>query len=279
MPSVKGSTVFPERSKNNISDRDRCIEMDQPEPVFSVVCVYNNKKILDDYLLKSLEKQDCPHETILLDNRYGQFPSAAAAFNSVLDRLKGELVVFAHQDISLGYPNALSSIFDMLRDQGEMVVAGVAGKAFRGKWIITNIKHGDPPSYAGKLRAEKIERVQTLDECLFVVSRKLLEELKFDQDTCSGWHLYAVEYCLAAQESARALVLPVDGVYHVSRGASMSSDYYDILKKVTRKYHSSTSRIFTTCGRWYTEPFVLNIQIFLKELEKKIKRIFSPGCF
>lgn len=245
------------------------------KPVFSVVCVYNNKKILEEYLLKGLEMQDCSCETILIDNREGQFQSAAAAFNSILDKVQGDYVIFSHQDVFTGRPDSLSEMYRMLKKQGERVVAGVAGKAFRGKWIITNIKHGDPPSWAGKLRAEEIQEVQTLDECFFIVSRKFLQEQPFDEETCRGWHLYAVEYCLAAQGKARILVLPVDGVYHASRGASMSNDYYAILKKVAKKHRDSTFRIYTTCGRWYTGPLVLNSQIFLRKLEKRIRTIFT----
>ena len=41
--------------------------------VISVVCVYNNKTILEDCLLKSLRVQTTEYELILVDNTEGRF--------------------------------------------------------------------------------------------------------------------------------------------------------------------------------------------------------------
>ena len=40
--------------------------------MMSIVCVYNNKTILEEYLLKSLKKQTSKYELILVDNRKKQ---------------------------------------------------------------------------------------------------------------------------------------------------------------------------------------------------------------
>lgn len=243
----------------------------QQSGYFSIVCIYNSKELLEKYLLKSLENQDCPHEIILLDNRYGQFSSAAAAFNSVLDQLKGELVVFAHQDVSLGNADALSGIYRLLHDKDEMIVAGVAGKK-PGRGTFTNITHGDPPIAAGNPIGH-VKEVQTLDGCFFIVSRKLLEKIGFDQDVCSGWSLYAVEYCLSARfkASAEVLVLPVKGFYHRSKGPGDFDDFFRTLRKISEKHKGSVKRIYTTCGNWPTSNLHLDILISKKILKQRIK--------
>lgn len=35
--------------------------------------------------------------------------------------------------------------------------------------------------------------VQTLDELLLIIPRRVFEGHKFDESTCDGWHLYGVE--------------------------------------------------------------------------------------
>lgn len=50
-------------------------------PVFSVVCVYNNELILNDWPLKGLKAQDSGFERILVDNTGGKYKSAAEGLN------------------------------------------------------------------------------------------------------------------------------------------------------------------------------------------------------
>jgi len=69
--------------------------------VISVVCVYNNKTILEDCLLKSLHVQTTEYESILVDNTEGRFKSASKALNFGAGNAKGKYVMFVHQDVDL----------------------------------------------------------------------------------------------------------------------------------------------------------------------------------
>jgi hypothetical protein len=50
--------------------------------MISVICVYNNKKILDEWLIKSLQNQTAKFELITIDNSRGDFKSAADAIEN-----------------------------------------------------------------------------------------------------------------------------------------------------------------------------------------------------
>jgi len=49
--------------------------------LISVICVFNNRDILEKALLNGLSCQTESHEVILLDNTCSAYPSAAAALN------------------------------------------------------------------------------------------------------------------------------------------------------------------------------------------------------
>lgn len=237
---------------------------------FTVVCVYNSKDILNDYLVKGLAIQDFPHQDIFIDNTNARFASAAQAFNSVIPHILSEFAVFSHQDILFTREDTLRQAYGMLRGNINFGVAGVAGIRDRSG-IMTNILHGSPPRYAEPHRLERIEKVQTVDECLFIVPKTVLLNLPFDEETCSGWHLYSVDYCLSVGRFADVVVLPLD-LYHRSSGASMSDDYYQILRKVARKHSDCYETIFTTMGIWPTGSWNLHARLFKVSARKRLNQ-------
>ena len=69
--------------------------------MISVVCVYNNEKILRDYLLKSLEGQRSEFELIKIDNTQSTYRLAAEALNYGGKKARGTYIMFVHQDVDL----------------------------------------------------------------------------------------------------------------------------------------------------------------------------------
>jgi hypothetical protein len=74
---------------------------------------------------------------------------------------------------------------------------------------------------------------------------------QFDETVCSGWHFYAVEYCLRLQEAGLGVyVLPLL-LHHASLG-SQDSTYFRALKPVLARHRKGYGKIYTTCGCWST---------------------------
>ena len=237
--------------------------------MISIVCVYNNKEILNNYLIKSLKNQTAKFETILLDNRQGHFKSAAEALNCGGKKAKGDYIMFAHQDVDLYSNTWLEEVEEMLDKLPNLGIAGVAGKSKNNEGVITNIKHGSPPRFAGKIQFEKPTKVQTVDECLIIIPKSVFIKLQFDEDTCNDWHLYAVEYCLSIQKIGfNSYVIP-EFIYHKSPGYSMSEKYFMTLKKVLKKHKSYYNKIYTTMGDWST-VYPLNIKRIYLWIRRKI---------
>ena len=219
--------------------------------MISIVCTYNNKAILNSYLLKGLEKQDSNYELILIESSKTDFKSAAAALNYGGNKAKGDYILFAHQDIVMESPTWLVDVEKLLDNISNLGIAGIAGKSGEYSEVVTNVKHGNDPHSAGKY-INKPLKVQTLDECLLIVPKNVFENLKFDEITCDGWHLYGVDYCLMInQMGLDVYVLPLP-IIHKSSGDPFAEEYYRILGKLFKKYRSSYKIIYTTVSDWHT---------------------------
>jgi GT2 family glycosyltransferase len=238
--------------------------------MLTIVCVYNNREILEDWLLKSLQHQKNDFELITLDNRNNKFKSAAQALNYGGKKAKNEYIMFVHQDISFESYNFLINIEKELDKLDKLGIAGVAGKNKKLRYVLANIYHGDPPRLAGKIQIDAPKKVQTIDECLMIIPKSVFRKHQFDEKTCDDWHLYGVDYCLDINKVGyNVYVLPLS-LYHRSPGYSFSNNYFKILRKLINKHNNDCKIIYTTMGTW--NMFIpLYLQKIWKLLWKKIK--------
>jgi len=217
--------------------------------MISVICVYNDEQALNNHLLKSINEQDTNCELILINNSAKEYRSAAVALNIGGQKANGDYLIFAHQDLELDSSHWLRDAECTIAGLLDFGIAGVAGKK-KASGVLTNIKHGSPPRFAGKHRIKEPEEVQTLDECLIIIPRELFSRLSFDEYNCDDWHLYAVDYCLNVRKMGyRVFVLPLP-CYHKSSG-SLSEGYFSTLEKLRQKHSLGYEVVYTTMGNWY----------------------------
>jgi len=256
--------------------------------MISVVCVYNDEKIFNDFLFQSLNYQTAEFELIGIDNTSDEFKSASEALNYGGKKARNKYIMFAHQDVCFFSNSWLEEIEGFLDSIDNLGIAGVAGMSEsgssnqkRGRNIIT---HGKPPQiWLWGNQIQKPESVQTLDECLIIIPKSIFDVLEFDEKIIVDWHLYAVDYCLSAKEREfEVYVLPME-IYHLSSAVSkkkfpslvgpLPNMYYVTLDKLIKKHRDSFKRIYTTCGDWSTSfPSVFQrsyyMQRFIMDLEK-----------
>ncbi len=258
--------------------------------MISIVCVYNNKDILERYLLKSLRTQTVQYEFIGLNNEKGVYRSAAEALNEGGSRAKGKYIMFVHQDVELSSENWLAEAENILDKLENLGIAGVAGKA-DSRGVVTNITHGIPPRPAGTIMINSPYEVQTVDECLAIIPKAVFSTLKFDENTCDGWHLYTVDYSLSVRKlGLKAYCLPLP-CYHVGGQTTIGKipqDYYLTLKKICEK-HKDYPVIHTTNGDWTPNPLNKKSNFYYESARKDVidfifrhnlphERILEIGC-
>ncbi len=215
--------------------------------LISIICVYNNKEVLDKYLLESLKTQNEEYELVLIDNRNNKFSSAASALNYGGKKAKGELLFFVHQDVEF-YENNLKDIKYYFKKCENLGIAGVQGVSEENNGrIITNIVSGIPKTKVTDYNIKYITETQTLDELLLIIPNKVFNKYHFDEETCYDWHLYGADYCLNIKQKGFSVVLFPITLYHVSKGGSMSLEYFKTLQKVLDKYKYDYDRIYTNC--------------------------------
>lgn len=245
---------------------------------FSIISVYNNRRVLEDWLLSSLENEDEElYEKILVDNREDRFSSAAEALNHGADKAEGDYYVFVHQDVRLEGKNWLSRLSDDIESaEPEMGLMGVSGMRFSGgsnyERMLNTIYHGENKDVTGwSSGIDYARRVQTVDELLFVIPSQLFDELGgFDEDACFHWHMYAVEFCLRIlKETQKAPYVASIPVWHKSKGMPKGSGYYRTVVRIADKY-PEFDMIYTTCGEYKLNPVSVRIRLLDEYVGRKI---------
>lgn len=231
----------------------------------SIICVYNNKKILEENLIKSLEKQNMDYELILVDNRKNEFSSASSALNYGSSLASGDYFVFAHQDIYLSHDDWIEKTISTLALLDNIGIVGVAGKT-KDSLVRGNIKHGLDSIDVTPYKIDESVEASTLDECLLIIPKSVFEKHKFNTKRCPDWHLYGVDYVYNIKEKGFTAYIMPTMLEHKSKGASMSEGYYKTLPKLQKKYLGKI--LIRTCmGDWFT--FVpVKIQRFIKKYKK-----------
>jgi len=162
--------------------------------MISIITIYNDEKVLGEYLLKSLDKQTTDYELIAIDNKNNrQFDHATKALNYGGSLAKGDYLIFVHQDVALWGDNFLERFEKMLKGIEDLGIGGVAGMTQGGKPYVF-LKNGGALSGLTSPFLSPV-KVQTLDELLLVIPKHVFKIMPFDS-SLPGWHCYGADYCL-----------------------------------------------------------------------------------
>lgn len=219
--------------------------------MITIICCYNNKEILNDFLLASLEEQTAEYQLILIDTLKENTISAAQGYNRAIERLsnKTEHLLFLHQDIYLKDPCFLEKTKEYLTNHPNDII-GLTGIKEAGI-VLSNLKHKDDESFCVRTQLKDITEVKSLDECCFAINHSLLRKTGFDEYVCNHWHLYAVELCYNARKlhKSRSYVVPLDAYHNYSYtiGLTTNRHFLRSLWRITRKYSSYTQTIYSPC--------------------------------
>ena len=228
------------------------------DPVFSIICVWNDSQKLDLMTNESLQNADSSlYEAILINNQDQRFDSAAAALNHGANKATGEYYLFLHQDVQFRTKGWLSRMAEQIRglDFGLAGITGVTPTREEGTHGRGQARHGADREFWGRgLTVSGPTRVQTVDEFCLLVPAETFDRRGFNESICSGWHLYGVEYSLyiSQRTDKDVFVLPLD-VWHGSTGMDLDEGYFSTLARVLQAY-PEIDRCYTTCGYWPSSP-------------------------
>jgi len=237
--------------------------------MISIICVYNNRALLERCLLKSLRNQSAKYQLILFDNSQGEFKSSAEIMNVASEKAVGEYLMFVHQDISFRLDSFLEDTEKTVDKIPKLGVVGAAGKSSEFPNTVTNIFHGDPPTSAG-IQIKIPTRVQTLDSCLAIIPKTMYKLVQFDEKVVRGWYFFIVDYCLSVMNLGYSVYVIPMNLYHKShpRPRHVGLSYIIGLWRILLK-HKHYRVIYTTVGNWTLKGYfkdALN-EILLRRLK------------
>jgi len=225
--------------------------------MISVICVYNDEKVLRANLLSSLRRQDAKYELILVDNTKGTFKSLPKALNYGGNKAKGEYLMFVHQDVELMGDDWLRRAEGLLASINDLGVAGVAGVDFNGNPVGFIIDRGK--FWGSPLKTPK--PVMTLDEQLIIMPRKVFSDVRFHEGF--KWHSWRADVSLrVCSLGLKAYVLPLP--------VSHNSSTLPILK--AGRLEEDDLKLLKIWGRYYPIIYKTTGAITLKSHDFKSLR-------
>ena len=215
------------------------------KPKMSIVTCYNDREILSENLLKSLNRQhNTDFELLTIDNTEKKFSSIPSALNWGGKKAAGDYIMFVHQDIYLCGDNWLDLASNFLNGLPRLGAAGVAGVASNGNYAGFILDRG---RYYGEYFDSPLP-VQTLDEQLIIIPRMTFEKYRFDEHF--DFHFYGADYCLSAQRLGLSVyVLPLFVEHNSLAVATLRASNIKNQEKILLKKHSEVFKtIWKTTG-------------------------------
>lgn len=175
----------------------------------------------------------CAHECVFVDNRDRRY-GLCAAYNEGVDRARGEVIVFVHDDVRFleaGWGARLLDEFGADESLGLVGVAGGQVLARAAPWwpilwdsfAVSRVSHAyglrrfprigrlrrywvgyRNPIPSDRLRMEAV----TVDGLCMAVRATVFERVRFDDVTFTGFHMYDADLCMQVRRTHRVLVLP-----------------------------------------------------------------------
>lgn len=237
----------------------------------AIFTIVNNLDIYNEFVDSINLQKDVCFQLFPIMNCHGEFSSARKAYNEYANGKEFKYFVFSHPDIRFLDDKSLSDIINYVDSIGEFGVVGVAGatKIQDSCRTLTTIVQGKNKAFYG-YKISKPEKVQTLDECFFVVESEYFNQHLFSD--VDGWHLYSVEYCLNAEINNRVNYVVPSRVWHLSDGASLDEKYMTQLNKLIEDYREKYDVIYTTVKPWRTKGLRASIYRKYYWLKQRIKR-------
>jgi hypothetical protein len=175
-----------------------------------------------------------PYELIATDNR-GSAKGICQVYNEAATKARYDILCFIHEDIIIKTNDWGKKLIELFKDP-KLGLVGVAGSGYRPitptKWggiggrtthknIIQTFKNSDKPDhhYYINPKDEILSDVTCVDGVWLTTTKNVASEIKFDEDTFKGFHLYDMDFCMSVIQKYKVAVTYEILIHHLSDGS------------------------------------------------------------
>jgi len=199
-----------------------------------------------------------PFELILIEDAR----SLAEAYNRGIDRSRGDVLIFAHDDIEILTDQLVPRLRKHLESYDLLGVAGTT-RLSDGNWLATGIPYvfgqvAYPQPYGYNVciygaPGRPVGGIQALDGLFLACKRHVVEAVRFDERTFDGFHGYDADFSFAAYLAGFRLAVCHDiPIFHLSSG-TYDEIWEHYLAKFAAKYEG---RLAPPLGRGFRYAMV-----------------------
>lgn len=154
--------------------------------------------------------------------------SLCEGYNRGLDKSRGDIVIFCHDDVEIWTPDFAPRLKKHLRAFDAIGVAGT-NLAVGGGWfdagppfVFGQVAHMNGPNFhiaIYGLGRRVVPGIQAMDGLLLAFHRPVIERVRWDADTFTGFHVYDMDCTYRAHRMGYRLGVALDlPVFHASHG-------------------------------------------------------------
>jgi GT2 family glycosyltransferase len=172
--------------------------------------------------------------------------SLAEGYNRGVDRARGEILVFSHDDVEILNPDFAGRLKKHLVRYDLVGVAGTS-RLLRAFWpaagipyIFGQVAH---PLADGQIRVDiygaprpVVGKIQALDGLFMAARRGVLDRVRFDSETFDAFHLYDVDFSHQVYRAGMAVAVANDiNLFHHSHG-QFEAEWQKYVERFTAKW-------------------------------------------
>lgn len=196
-----------------------------PQSVSVVICSIDDVRF--DLVCRNYQRllRDVPHEII----RVADADSLCEGYNRAIGKATGDIVIFSHDDITLFSEEFQARLFEHMRHVDVLGLAGCT-RLVDASWVAAGaphihgqVAHRRPQGgfsicvYGNHGRLTT--GIKAVDGLFFAVRRHVAEEIRFDETTFDGFHLYDLDFSYRAHRAGFRLGVCTDiAIAHDSEG-------------------------------------------------------------
>jgi len=199
--------------------------------MISIVVSSYNKLFYDNLCTNINSTIGVDYELIKVDNP--GLMSISQAYNVGIKRSKFDIIIFCHEDVTFITNDWGKNIIDKFRNDSELGLIGLVGSTIKSfypsgwfmgefdyvKWNFVQGNYREPSfvkSFHNNIKQD--EEVVCIDGFFMATLRKIIKDLKFDQDLLNDYHGYDLDISLAIGRNFKIIVTNDIIAEHMSLG-------------------------------------------------------------